>query len=286
MSERWISAISFVVFAPLVGGLISGIDRIITARMQGRFGPPLLQPFYDVYKLLQKENVVARVRQNAYIDFYLIFVILSGMLLFAGQDLLLFIFSLTLAGIFFILAAYKGSSPFSLVGAQRELLMMMGYEPMVLFAAVAFYMATGSFWVSKIIVHPTLLIKVLPGTFLGFFYILTIKLRKSPYDLSTSHHGHQELVKGLTTEFSGTAMAMIEMAHWYETVFLMAFIYLFFAATPWLGALAIVVCYFLEILIDNVFARAKWEVAVKSAWLVGAVLGFGNVAILYLVKGS
>ncbi|MDD3180391.1 MAG: NADH-quinone oxidoreductase subunit H [Opitutaceae bacterium] len=285
MSVRLISALSFVVFAPLIGGLISGIDRRITARMQGRFGPPVLQPFYDVYKLLQKENVIARVRQNAYIDFYLLFVIFSGMLLFAGQDLLLFIFSLTLASVFFILAAFKGSSPYSLVGAQRELLLVMGYEPMVLFAAVAFYMATGSFWVSKIIVHPVLLIKLLPGIFLGFFYILTIKLRKSPYDLSTSHHGHQELVKGLTTEFAGPSLAMIEVAHWYETVFLLAFVYLFFAATPWLGALAVVVCYFLEILIDNVFARAKWEVAVKSSWLVAAVLGFGNVAVLYLLKG-
>ena len=32
--------------------------------------------------------------------------------------------------------------------------------------------------------------------FVGFLYILTIKLRKSPFDLSYSHHAHQELVKG------------------------------------------------------------------------------------------
>ncbi|HZD43324.1 MAG TPA: NADH-quinone oxidoreductase subunit H, partial [Methanomicrobiales archaeon] len=45
----------FVILAPFVGGLIAGADRILTARMQGRVGPPLLQPFYDVGKLFEKE---------------------------------------------------------------------------------------------------------------------------------------------------------------------------------------------------------------------------------------
>ena len=47
-----LSATLYVLLAPLFGGLIAGIDRKITARMQGRKGPPVLQPFYDVFKLL------------------------------------------------------------------------------------------------------------------------------------------------------------------------------------------------------------------------------------------
>ena len=43
--------------APFVGALMSGFDRKITARMQGRQGPPILQPYYDVIKLLKKETV-------------------------------------------------------------------------------------------------------------------------------------------------------------------------------------------------------------------------------------
>ena len=43
----------FAVVAPVLGCLLSGVDRIITARMQGRVGPPLLQPYYDVRKLLE-----------------------------------------------------------------------------------------------------------------------------------------------------------------------------------------------------------------------------------------
>ena len=47
---RELVIILLVLFAaPVLGGLLSGIDRIITARMQGRVGPPLLQPFYDVF---------------------------------------------------------------------------------------------------------------------------------------------------------------------------------------------------------------------------------------------
>ena len=44
-------AIVFILVAPVAGGLVMGIDRRITARMQGRYGPPILQPFYDVGKL-------------------------------------------------------------------------------------------------------------------------------------------------------------------------------------------------------------------------------------------
>ena len=51
-------AIAAIVFAPFIGGLISGSDRILTARLQGRIGPPMVQPFYDVIKLFGKEKMV------------------------------------------------------------------------------------------------------------------------------------------------------------------------------------------------------------------------------------
>jgi len=43
-----------ILFAPLLGGLVYGFERIIRARMQRRTGPPLLQPFYDFLKLADK----------------------------------------------------------------------------------------------------------------------------------------------------------------------------------------------------------------------------------------
>ncbi|MEI7729832.1 MAG: complex I subunit 1 family protein [Verrucomicrobiota bacterium] len=274
----------FLVAAPLIGGLLAGIDRIISARMQARQGPPIWQPFYDVLKLWQKENVVVRRSQNYYIFFFFILTIFTGGLFFAGFDLLLVIFALTLAAIFFILGAYKASSPYSFIGAERELLQMMAYEPMILLAAVGMYMQTGTFYVDQIYDHNKLLVLTLPGAFIGLLYCLEIKFRKSPFDLAASHHAHQELVRGITTEFSGKALALIEIAHWYESVMLLGWVYLFFAAVPWLGATAVGLVYFFIIFTDNTFARLKWHTAVKSAWAVAIVCGFGNIMWLSLLK--
>jgi len=276
----WLRLLLYLVGAPAVGGLLAGFDRVISARMQSRLGPPVLQPFYDVLKLWQKERLVVRRSQNGYVFFFLLLVIFTGALFFTGSDLLLVIFALTLAAIFFVLGAYKASSPYSFIGAERELLLMMAYEPMVLLTAIGMYMVTHSFAVDDIAGHPKLLVLALPGIFLGFLYTLEIKFRKSPFDLSASHHAHQELVRGITTEFSGRALALIEIAHWYENVFLLAWVYLFFAASPALGLAAVLVVFVLVILVDNVFARLKWQAAIRSAWAVAAVLGVGNILVL------
>ncbi|MBN8219017.1 MAG: NADH-quinone oxidoreductase subunit H [Spirochaetes bacterium] len=122
----------------------------------------------------------------------------------------------------------------------------------------------------------------LSGIFLGFLFILTIKLRKSPFDLSTSHHGHQEVVKGLTTEFSGKTLAWIEIGHWYENILLMGFVWLFFSGLhPAVAAALVAAVYFLEILVDNASARLKWQTMVKAAWIVTLVLGVSNLLFLF-----
>jgi len=276
--------IALLLLTPLIGGLISGVDRILTARMQARVGPPVLQPFYDVLKLCGKQKLVVNRFHNDFVLSGLVFTIASVGLFFAGQDLLLAIFVLILGNVFVVLAAYVSNSPYSLIGAERELLQMLAAEPMILLSAVGLYMVTGTFNIAKINASPVCAFLYLPGVFLGLTYILTIKLRKSPFDLSTSHHAHQELVKGLSTEFSGPSLAWFEIIHWYETIFCLALIYLFFANMPWLSILVLILVYFAEIVIDNINARIKWELMLGSAWVVTLVLGVGNLLILALVK--
>ena len=94
----WIRLLIYLVGAPFLGGLLAGWDRRISARMQSRRGPPIFQPFYDVMKLWQKENLVRRRSQTFYIFFFLLLVIFTGALFFAGSDLLLVIFALTQIG--------------------------------------------------------------------------------------------------------------------------------------------------------------------------------------------
>lgn len=281
-----IGAVLFLILAPIAGGLIAGIDRKLTARMQGRVGPPLLQPFYDVGKLFEKEKVVVVTAQNFYVVAYLVFIALSGALFFAGGDLLLIVFAFTLAHVFLVLGAYAVHSPYSHIGAERELIQVMAYEPMIILAAVGLYMVSGSFYVSDIAATTAPAILYLPGVFLGLAVILTIKLRKSPFDISTSHHAHQEIVKGITTEFSGSTLGQIEIAHWYENVFLLGLVYLFFAWNPVIGVVAVAVTYVAEVFIDNVTARVRWQAALKSGWLA-ALLGIANLAILsYMMIGG
>jgi len=275
------TAVLYLLLAPIAGGLIAGIDRKLTARMQGRVGPPVLQPFYDVAKLFEKEDVTVTPSQNFYILAYLVFMAVTGALFFAGGDLLLVIFAFTLAHVFIVLGAYAAYSPYSYLGAERELITLMAYEPMIILTAVGLYLVTGSFYVNEIAVSQVPAALYLPGVLIGFLTVLTIKLRKSPFDISTSHHAHQELVKGLTTEFSGPTLAKIEIAHWYETVVLLGIVYLFFGFNPLLALVAIAVTYVLEVFIDNTFSRMKWQWTMKEGWGVAVTLGFINLAVLY-----
>jgi ech hydrogenase subunit B len=274
----------FVVLAPLAGGMLAGIDRKLSARLQGRYGPPVRQPFFDVLKLFRKERIVVNRIQNFPIVLFLLFTVFSGALFFAGADLLLMIFSLALAGTFFVLAGYSVSSPYSHLGAEREILQMVSYEPMVILTAVGMYQATGSFKVAEIALYDKPLILALPGVFAGFLYILTIKFRKSPFDLSMSHHAHQEIVRGLTTEFSGPALALIEIAHWYENVLLLGIVYLFFGFNPWLALVLTVGTFLFEIFIDMNYARFKWQLTFLSSWLFTAVAGVSNIIVLSFLR--
>ena len=133
--------VAYVVFAPFIGGLMSGIDRKITARMQGRQGPPILQPFYDVLKLIKKETVYVNHVQIFYLLIFLFFVIGTGCLFFGGFDLLLVFFALTTANLFLILGATSSHSPYANMGANREMMQMLAYEPMVLLTVKFLYEA-------------------------------------------------------------------------------------------------------------------------------------------------
>ena len=211
----------------VVGCLLAGLDRKLSARMQGRVGPPILQPYYDVRKLLEKDRAAVNNVEGTYITCALVFAILAGGIFFGGGNLLLSVFVLTLSSLFFILAAYC-TSPYSEVGAAREALQIMAEEPMSLFIAVVFFLATGSFDASAVFDLEVPAIAVTWIAFLGFLFILTIKMRKSPFDLSYSHHAHQELVKGVTTEMSGRTLAKVEVMHWCENVLALGWIGLFF----------------------------------------------------------
>lgn len=291
MSDYMISVLGGLIYllvAPILGGLLSGVDRKISARMQRRAGPPLCQPFYDFLKLWDKQPIAVNKAEGFYVFGFLLFVLLTGTIFFARGDILLVVFTLTMASVCLIIAAYAVDSPYSQIGAERELVQTMAYEPMLLLVALGFYLSSGSFSVADIMDASHMNILRMPGIFIGLCFILLIKFRKSPFDISMSHEAHQELIGGLKTEISGRTLAMVELAHWYENIFLLGLVVLFFISDSWWTAIVgLAVCelvFFGEILVDNCCARMKWENMLASTWLLTLLAGFLNVAFLMYFK--
>lgn len=270
-----------ILLAPFLGGLIAGIDRRLTAWFQGRYGPPVLQPFYDVLKLLGKKRMAVNYWQILCAHIYLVSAAMCVFLFAIQSDLLMIFFVLTIGGVFMVMGALSTPSPYSQVGAQRELMQMLTYEPLLVLVFVTIYFVTGSFKISDILNHGEPILLVLPLMYLVLGFALTIKLRKSPFDISTSHHGHQEIVKGVLTEYSGPHLAIVEIAHWYEIVLVLGICALFWATSAVGMAVLLVLTYMGEILIDNLVTRATWRWMLTYVWGVGIGLSFMNIALLY-----
>jgi ech hydrogenase subunit B len=276
-----------LVLSPIVGCILAGIDRKLTAHLQGRRGPKIRQPWYDFVKLLSKENIAVHKYQNVYMLFYLVFIILSVVMFALGMDLLMIIFVFTIANVALIVGAMSTSSPFAKIGAQREIMAMLAYEPVLIFYAVITYMLTGSFKISGLYHMDKPLIVYAPLLFISMLFVMSIKFKKSPFDFSTSHHGHQELVKGITTEYSGPTLAMFELAHWYEAILLLGFMFVFFAYS---GAPAIYIVmgilietfsFIFVIILDNITARVTWQWMIKFSYFILSVLAIINMLVIY-----
>jgi ech hydrogenase subunit B len=282
MSNLLITAM-VLVGAPLLGGLLTGVDRRLTARLQSRVGPPLAQPFYDVFKLMGKDRVVCNNFQMISVAVYLAATVLSLLMLLLGQDLLVMLFVLGLGHVMLILGGFSVKSPYSQLGSQREVLQMLAYEPLLVFMVVAVYLRVGSFQGHRVVEMHQPLLLTLPVFWFTQTLVLAIKLHKSPFDVSASSHAHQELVRGIYTEFSGTQLALIELAHFYELVFLLASIGILWHTSLVVGACLALVSLAVVVLVDNTTARLSWRWMVGFAWGTGATLAVANLGVLYLL---
>ena len=292
--KLFIASISFGVLGTAVGCFLAGAERVIAAKMEGRVGPPVLQPFYDVKKLLLKENASINTSERAYVACALCLAILAGGIFFSGGNLLVCIFVITLSTLMVVIAAYSSRSPYSEAGAAREILQVMSYEPAVLLFAVVLmvFAIKNNATLADAMNVETFLNVSSPAIvmcwpiFIALVYVLTIKLRKSPFDLSSSHHAHQELVSGMTTEMCGKTLALLEVTHWLETVLFLGWVALFFVSSSLISiVIAIVVAlavWFLEIVIDSNAARVKWQFMLFSAWVVAFICGAANLVWLFI----
>jgi ech hydrogenase subunit B len=254
--------------APLGVGVALGFDRQATAAVQRRLGPPLLQPLYDLTKLATKVGGPAD-RLLAGLVLAQLGLSAAALVLFAtGGDLVVAVLLLGAGHVMFVLAAASVESPYAQLGASRELVLLVAREPLLLLVALAYGQVAGSTLVREIVAARPLLLEV-PTLGITCTVLLGIALCKSPWDIATSHHGHQELVKGSTTEMAGRWLAFAELGRWYEVAFVVAVIALAAGSAMVFGMLLAGLAWAAALLLDNALPRATWRSALGMAWGIG-----------------
>jgi formate hydrogenlyase subunit 4 len=219
----------------LLGMIYKGLDRKLAAQMQGRIGPPIRQPFYDVVKLMVKENIVpAHAVGWLYNLMPLVALVASATLLFyvplggfgallgGYGDLILILYLLAVPSLAMVVGGFAAGSPYATVGAQREMVMMMAYEfPLaVALVSVAWRLSAALpgahvFSLSVLAANP-LWGLVGPLGFIGllllFGALLVVmpgELAKIPFDIPEAE---TEIAGGLMAEYSGRNLAMFYLA--------------------------------------------------------------------------
>jgi len=275
-------ALTALLLSVPAGALIAGADRILTARLQSRQGPPLLQPFWDVLKLFGKEPCVSSpwLIFSAYVT--LASSAITLLIFFMQGDLLMLFFMFTTGAVFRVIGALAVPSPFGNVGAQRDLLQMLAYEPLIILTFVGLSIEAGSFSIAAITALKEPLLPQLPFLYIALGYALTIKLAKSPFDIASSHHAHQEIVRGVLTDYAGAELALLEIAHWLDVVLMLCLCALFWHTSLIGIVLLLTITYAAEILIDNVSARLTWQWMLKNAYGTTLIFAIGNVLWLYI----
>jgi ech hydrogenase subunit B len=277
-----------LVLSPFIGGILIGIDRKVTARLQNRAGPPIVQPFYDVLKLFGKEDKVVNKTYLVFGAAYFLTVILSLGLLLFRYDLLITTFTFGLSFIFLVLAGYSTRSQFGYVGATRELMQMLTYEPILLLTVFLVRLVTGSFEINAIYNAAQPLLFALPLALLAIFVILPIKARKSPFDIAEAH---QEIAQGPETEYSGRFLGMLYVTHFFELFFILWFVGLFYVKDlPVAGfvipgiamqVLLMLIAYVFLIVVDNATARLRVDQMLKQVFILGMILLILN--LIYII---
>lgn len=229
--------------AIFTGLLYKGIDRKIAAHMQARIGPPIRQPFRDVRKLLLKENIIP---ENAIEWLFniapvvalcsaisiLLYMPLGSITVLSGYgDFILVLYLLILPPLGMVIGGLASGSPYTAVGAQREMVMMMSYEFPLAVAVISVAWKLNienvpyAFSLHAISTHPVWnYVNPVshPLGFVGFWLILIVLLVVTPVELSKipfdAPEAETEIAGGLLAEYSGRNLALFYLADAVKTI--------------------------------------------------------------------
>jgi len=225
-------AFAFLVWPGMLGAAALGLlylwlARKLTARLQGRKGPPFYQPLFDFVKLLGKRTVVpGEAKRRLFYGLPVIAVAATALGLmivpvpgnpvpsFTG-DVVLLLFLLEVPVFCDVLAGYVTQSIYGQVSAMREGVLMLGYNVPFLAAVVAMAQHAGGFSLAQLGSAP----RGLVGIFAAIAFLLAIpaRLKSNPFSIPNAE---QEIVAGAHIEYNGAPLALFELSHALEAVLL------------------------------------------------------------------
>jgi formate hydrogenlyase subunit 4 len=213
----------------LVAPLCEGVLRKVTARLQSRQGPPLWQPYFDLLKLLGKEDLESgempwMQRFSAYLSLATVLTLaclvplgFSAPLNSAG-DALLLIYLLTFAGVCTLLAGLAAGSTYSLLGISREMMAMMALEPLFAVAIVIGAVQTQSFRLDTVL-NGSVYAGPAPWSGLLILGVMLLSfqafVQRVPFDTAEAE---TEIMEGALMEYSGPKLALFKYAQMVKLV--------------------------------------------------------------------
>lgn len=268
--------ILLIALAPILGGLIYGLERKVKARMQRRIGPPLLQPFYDFLKFADKRKMIVH-STHAFLGLlHFVSLWFAVAVLIMGGDFILIIFLHLLSTAVIILAGFSTRSIFSHLGANRSAISVLAYEPVLIIIAISAYMLTGSFDVSALYASEIPVLFKMPLAFIALLLILPVKLKKSPFDVSEAH---QEVVGGVELEYSGIFYETVYTAKWLDYIFVYLLVFMFGGANIWLGLVLVALTFIYINALDNSTARVNYKQMARFCLWVALPIAFVNLLL-------
>lgn len=305
--EPWTAGGWAVLSMVLIAGLaplLEGTIRKLRAIVHSRQGPPIIQPYLDLAKLLVKEDL--RVSRSIPLTLcpigLLAATLVAGALVpfwppskgIYGGDVLVFAYLLALAGACVVIIGMASRSPYSVVGASRELMLMVGAEPvlvvcLLVVAVNAHSLRFGDLAAFQINAGPTLSIVIAA---IAYLLALQAQVAKIPFDIAEAE---TEIMDGPFTEISGPRLALCKLAMFAKQfIFSLVFVQVFLPwvsvnlPIPWLGpivALAFVfaINFALVGLMDAVNPRLRIDQAVRY---LAAIAIVAAVAMAYAALGT
>jgi len=295
-----------MLFTIVAGMLASWVDRKVTARVQWRVGPPLLQPWYDFLKLMGKEVIVPRGGSRlAFLGAPLVG--LAGASLAAGLlaaatvnagiaftgDIIVLLYLLVLPSLAIILGGAASGNPLASVGASREMKLLLSYElPFILVMVVPIVKSGGELSLAGLLSWQGANGAVawsLSGILALVAAVLCMqaKLALVPFDQAEAE---TEIMGGALIEYSGAPLAIFKLT---KAMMLVAVPW-FLIVTLWggfgqtagsvvLGILKYVVLLVVVTLIRNTNPRLRIEHAMKFFW--GPVTALAILALILAFLG-